>query len=243
MKCPNNLLLHDGHLLAQGYDVLIGADEAGRGPLAGPVVAGAVCINKTFYNLHVSDETILLFQDSKVLSENQREQAYNILIQWAQEGHLWFAQGEASVDEIDTNNILCATTSAFRRALEHLKKDLPSAEALFQTQSQSQTCLIIDGCPLKKLPYLHTSIVKGDRTSFCIAAASIVAKVYRDHIMNVLAQKHPQYHFENHKGYGTAEHIALLKQYGACAIHRKTFLKKILKKQPRISSSDQLALL
>lgn len=232
MISHENLLLYDGRQLANHSQQLIGADEVGRGALAGPVVAGAVWIDRDFFEQNKDNPDVLCFQDSKRLTEKQREAASCVLKDWTQSGHLQFAIGEGSVEEIDTLNILNVTTLAFGRALESLQKkvgfSLPRTIDLNWGNVSETIYIQIDGLPLKNLPYLHKNIVKGDRKSFCIAAASIVAKVYRDRHMRTLAADYPGYHFEENKGYGTTAHLAALQKLGPCKLHRITFLKKIL---------------
>ena len=231
-KTETNLLLYDGQFFDKGYTSMIGADEVGRGPLAGPVMAGAVWIDRNFYDEYCQNKEIFLFQDSKQLTEKQRLEAFQVLQALSQKTSLKFAVGEASVSEIDVGNILYATTLAFRRALENLQKiadiTLPKVDDLTIFSKHNTIYVMVDGYRLKRLPYQHTGLVKGDRTSFCIAAASIIAKVVRDGKMLELAKQFPQYHFNENKGYGTEAHISALKQYGPCEIHRKSFLHKIL---------------
>lgn len=244
VQIDQNLLLYDGQFFDKGYTSIIGADEVGRGPLAGPVMAGAVWIDHNFYNEYCQNKEIFLFQDSKQLTEKQRLEAFQVLQDLSQKTSLKFAVGEASVSEIDVGNILYATTLAFRRALENLQKianiTLPKIEDLTNFPKHNTVYIIVDGYRLKRLPYQHTWLVKGDRTSFCIAAASIIAKVVRDGKMLELAKQFPQYHFEENKGYGTEAHISALKQYGPCEIHRKSFLHKIL--HPKSHNAPQLNL-
>ena len=241
------MLEYDKRFFDKGYANVIGADEAGRGPLAGPVIAGAVWISKDFLTADISNKDILQFQDSKLLSEAQRENAFKTLQKWQNDGLLKFSYGESSVAEIEMGNILYATTLAFRRALEnlqaHLDFELPSKETLLQKSDPNKVYIMVDGYRFKRLPYLHSGLVKGDRTSFCIAAASIVAKVVRDRKMYELSKLYPQYGFNENKGYGTAQHITALKSFGPCDIHRKSFLKKILGNIPDASQVQQQTLL
>lgn len=225
-----NLLLYDKALLKEQVRWVVGADEVGRGPLAGPVMAAAVGIATEFFSLIKEEDALLLFQDSKTLSEVQRKNALEILNTWAKTPYLKFALGEASVTEIEVGNILFATTLAFQRALEKLRTilqiDFPSKES-----SMEEVVISVDGYPLKGLHYKHRGLIKGDRTSFCIAAASIVAKVARDQHMCELALQYPVYHFEQNKGYGTEMHINALKKWGPCPVHRLSFLRKLLNKK------------
>ena len=194
--------LYENEAALNGYKIICGVDEAGRGPLAGPVFAAAVIlpINKN----------IDMLNDSKKLSEKKREFLFDII----KEEAVSYAIASSSVEEIDSVNILNATFLAMKRAVDNLKIKPDIA--------------LIDGNRLPKLNMPAQAIVKGDSLSASIAAASILAKVQRDRLMKELALKYPEYCFEKHKGYGTALHIDLLKKYGPCPIHRKSFLKKIL---------------
>ena len=185
-----------------GSKIVCGVDEAGRGPLAGPVYAAAVVLP--------SGLIINGVNDSKKLSEKKREQLFDVIIEKA----LDYGIASASSEEIDDINILNATFLAMKRAIENLKTRPDFA--------------IIDGNRLPSIDIPMQAIVKGDSLSHSIACASILAKVSRDRVMLKEAQKYPDYQFEKHKGYGTKLHIDMLKKYGPCKIHRKTFLKKIL---------------
>lgn len=227
-----NLLEQDRTLFDPNLRWLIGADEAGRGPLAGPVMAGAVALRLDFLQAHSADAAVVdSFHDSKQLSTKRRQHALDCLQAWAQQPYLKFAWGEASVEEIEKINILQATTFAFKRALEQLQALIPEPFLFRKTAvnvSPQTTRILVDGYSLKNLPYQHQGVVKGDRTYFCIAAASIVAKVLRDKKMLSLAQIYPAYHFDDNKGYGTEAHIAALNKVGPCPVHRTSFLKKLL---------------
>ena len=182
--------------------IIAGVDEAGRGPLAGPVVAAAVIIPDYFVELGE-------INDSKKLTEKKREKLYDIIKEKCRVGI-----GVADEKEIDEINILNATFLAMRRALE---------------QVDNYDIVLVDGNhKIRKYLGKQEEIIKGDGRSLSIAAASIVAKVYRDNIMKEFSLKYPDYRFEKHKGYGTKLHRELLHTYGACEIHRKTFLRKIL---------------
>ena len=173
-----------------------GVDEVGRGPLAGPVVAAAVILDKN--NLPEG------IRDSKKISKNKRE-----IIAEKIRLNSHYAYGEASVEEIDNLNILQASLLAMKRAIESLKI-VPSMS-------------LIDGIYTPKVDLKCKPIVKGDSKSISIAAASILAKVYRDKIMTNLADKYPEYSFEKNAGYGTKEHLLALKSHGITPIHRKSF--------------------
>ena len=180
--------------------VICGVDEAGRGPLAGPVCAAAVILPK---GLEIPGLT-----DSKKLTDKKRRELFPLI----QEQALAYGIGFATEQEIDEINILQATFLAMQRALEQLniKPDLA----------------LIDGNREKDFGLPVKTVVKGDSLSANIAAASILAKVTRDNLMQEMAETYPQYGFEIHKGYGTKAHYAALREHGACPIHRMSFLKK-----------------
>ena len=184
------------------YPVICGVDEAGRGPLAGDVYAAAVVLD---------DETLIDYlNDSKKISESRREKLYDEIIDRAKA----YCIATATVEEIDMLNILEATMLAMKRAVEGLgiKPDMA----------------MVDGNRLPELDCPAQCVIKGDATSASIAAASVLAKVSRDRYMRDIAEKYPQYGFEQHKGYGTALHCEMLRKYGPSEVHRRTFLKKIL---------------
>ncbi|MGD0275576.1 MAG: ribonuclease HII [Syntrophales bacterium] len=185
----------------KGCRIIAGVDEAGRGPLAGPVVAAAVILPPGYENNNV--------KDSKRVPENHREKLYEIL----QEDALSFAIGVVEACVIDEINILQATLLAMKEAVENLQL-VPDI-------------IFVDGN--KRIPVGHTqrTIVNGDNLSISIAAASIIAKVSRDRIMEMYHRQFPQYNFARNKGYGTSEHREAIHRYGVCKIHRKSFqLKK-----------------
>jgi len=189
---------HENQLRAAGHAIVAGVDEAGRGPLAGPVTVAAVVLP--------SDFTHAVLNDSKQLTEKKREAIYAEItadprIRW----HCCVIEP----DEIDRINILQATWEGMRR----------SALAL----DPRPHAVLIDGKPVKKYPLPQVALVKGDSLSFSIAAASVIAKVTRDRIMLRLAEEFPQYGFEVHKGYPTPQHLAALKKHGPCPQHRRSF--------------------
>ena len=181
---------------------ICGIDEAGRGPLAGPVVAGAVVLKK--------DAQILYLNDSKKLSEKRREELYLEI----QEKAVSWAVGIAGPERIDEINILQATYEAMREAVSKL--------------SVPPDILLNDAVTIPGLDIPQVSIIKGDAKSVSIAAASVMAKVTRDHMMAQYGELYPQYGFAKHKGYGTAAHIAALKELGPCPIHRRSFIKNFV---------------
>lgn len=184
------------------YSYLCGIDEVGRGPLAGPVVAGAVILPK--------DCDILYLNDSKQLSEKKREELYDIIMEKAVATGLGFSAPER-IDEI---NILQATYEAMREAVSKLN---PAPDLLLND------AVTIPGIAIRQVP-----IIKGDAKSVSIAAASIIAKVTRDRMMVQYAEVFPEYEFAQNKGYGSASHIAALKKYGPSPIHRKSFIKNFV---------------
>ena len=184
----------------------VGIDEAGRGPWAGPVVAGAVII----LDRRLNPELLEGLDDSKKLSGKKREKLYNLLFEEEKLGRICIGVGLASAQEIDELNILQATFLAMKRAVENLKA-VPQFALVDGNQKPKNL-----GCEVQ-------TVIKGDGKSFSIAAASIVAKVYRDKLMAELALKYPHYAFEKNAGYGTAAHIAGLKAFGATPEHRFSY--------------------
>ena len=181
----------------KGYKQIAGIDEAGRGPLAGPVVSAAVIFPSAYKNSKI--------KDSKKLSARQRDELYDIIISEA----IAVGVGVADAEIIDRVNILQATFLAMREAVLEL--------------STSPDFLLIDGLHCIPMPIPQKSLVKGDNRSVSIAAASIIAKVSRDRIMEIYHRQFPQYNFLQNKGYGTKEHCSAVKQFGLCKIHRRSF--------------------
>lgn len=196
-------LYYENTAYEKGYNLVCGVDEAGRGPLAGPVCAAAVVLPK---GLILED-----VNDSKKLTEKKREALFDVITEQALEWSIAFA----TVEEIEEINILNAAMLAMKRAVEELKNPVDFA--------------IIDGNRKPPLEIDCEAVVKGDAKSMSVAAASILAKVSRDRILRQYAVDYPQYGFEKHKGYGTKVHVEALKKYGPCEVHRPSFLKKILK--------------
>ena len=182
-----------------------GVDEAGRGPLAGPVVAAAVLFERRFLETEAG-RSLAGLDDSKKLPASRRE-FFHALLSACPEVQIGVAA--ASVEEIDALNILRATHLAMARALAQI--------------SPPPDLALVDGLPVRGLPLPHRAIVGGDASSLSIAAASVMAKVTRDRLMVELAGQYPEFGFERHKGYGTAEHLAALRRHGPCPAHRKTF--------------------
>jgi ribonuclease HII len=189
---------HEDRLVAKGFAKVAGVDEAGRGPLAGPVAAAAVILPRTF--------SCPLLDDSKKLSKKKRDALYDEI---TGNPEIIWAVALVEADEIDRINILRATHRAMGLALEALKVKPDIA--------------LVDGLPVKGLSLPHEALVKGDGLSLSIAAASVIAKVTRDRMMEKIADEFPLYGFERHQGYGTREHLEALKNHGPCRYHRRSF--------------------
>lgn len=185
-----------------GYKYVAGVDEAGRGPLAGPVYAAAVILPQDLF--------IPSLNDSKKLSEKKREELFEIITKEA----LAYSIASVSEKRIDEVNILNATFEAMNKAVSSL--------------NISPDYVLIDGNRIRGISVPHETVVKGDSKSASIAAASILAKVARDRYITEISKKYPNYGFEKHKGYGTPAHNSAILEYGPCEIHRKTFLRKLL---------------
>lgn len=196
---------YERELLERGCTLIAGVDEAGRGPLAGPVVAAAVVFPVERITLGLRGEWRAL-NDSKQLTEKQRERYYELIM--AEEG-IHHAVAVVGVETIDRINILQATHRAMNEALAKLP---------VQVQH-----VLVDGLKVKSLRWPQTPIVSGDSLSYSIAAASVLAKVTRDRMMHAYDAEFPGYGFASHKGYGTEQHLEALAKHGPCAIHRKTF--------------------
>lgn len=190
-------------IYSQGTEYICGIDEAGRGPLAGPVVVASVIMPK--------DSMIEGVNDSKKISEKKRERLYDEII----ENAISYSVGIVDQKEIDRVNILNATKAGLTECIKGLK--VKPEIILVDALTGIDTC----GIP-------YHSIVKGDAKSYSIAAASIIAKVTRDRIMRQWHDVYPEYNFIQHKGYGTAAHIAAIKEHGLCPLHRLSFVKNIV---------------
>lgn len=186
----------------RGYHAICGIDEAGRGPLAGPVVAGAVILPE--------DAEILYLNDSKKLSASRRNALYEEIMEKA----ISWAVGIVPPERIDEINILQATYEAMRQAIDKL---MPSPDLL-----------LVDAVRIPDVPQPQVDIIKGDAKGVSIAAASIMAKVTRDRMMVEMDALYPEYGFAGHKGYGSQMHINAIQQYGPCPIHRNSFIKKFV---------------
>lgn len=227
---------HDLRYL-EDVPAIIGIDEAGRGPLAGPVSAAAVHLDKVFFDSKWFFEYGKEVNDSKQLRESTRERIFDAIGE-ADDGLISSACCMLPVKEIEKHNILGATRKAMATCVTKLMKDplcrfdsvYEGSDWLFHATSKEEVGrILVDGKPLKPFRYVHTAIIKGDGKSMAIALASIIAKVTRDRYMRRQAKRYPQYGFESHKGYGTAKHVAILKDIGPCKLHRMSFLSQILK--------------
>ncbi len=200
-RLKNLFIIEDG-LIMQGYKRIGGVDEAGRGPLAGPVVAACVVLG--------GNPMIEGVNDSKKINERNREKIFGIITN----SDITYGIGIADNNEIEEFNILNATFLAMKRAIA-MTVDRPDF-------------VIVDGNQIiRDINYPQRSIIQGDSKSTSIALASIIAKVTRDRIMKEYAKLYPNYGFEQHKGYGTKDHIEAIKKYGVTPIHRMSFLKNI----------------
>lgn len=199
-------LKYENEAYVRGKKIIVGMDEAGRGPMAGPLVVGAVVFEKGFYNDEIND--------SKKLTEKKREALYDLII----ENALAYCIEVIDVEEVDQLNVYQASKMGMLRAIEHL--------------SIRPDYALTDAMPLGNV-IEHQAIIKGDTLSISIAAASILAKVTRDRIMKKYDLIYPEYGFAKHKGYPTKQHKEALKTYGATPIHRKTFqpVKEVLNEQ------------
>lgn len=206
---PDNDLSDLGDIEAwcveQGYTFVIGVDEAGRGPLAGPVYAGAVAL----FLDELDEEWVIKLNDSKKLSEKARNESYSKI----KEKALAFAVASADEKEITEINILQASLLAMKRAVEDIVKQI----------GRDPDCVFVDGNKEIDVTYLQRTLVKGDSRSRSIAAGSILAKTDRDSLLHVMDATWPEYGFASHKGYGTKKHRDAINEHGPCPHHRSTF--------------------
>ena len=198
----DKMLEYERALYAKGYEFVCGIDEAGRGPLCGPVVAAAVILKK--------DDHIEGVNDSKKLTEKKREELFEII----KERAVAWSVGIVDEETIDRINILEATRLAMKKAVEGL--------------SQKPDFALVDAEKKVPIDVPYSPIIKGDALSESIAAASIIAKVTRDHMIIELDKEYPEYGFAKNKGYGTKEHTDAILKYGLCKAHRRSFCKKFI---------------
>ena len=219
---------------------IVGVDEAGRGCLAGPVVAGAVVLPAEFFLKASNRKASSEMNDSKQFVEERREELYAVILDLAAGGELFWASGEASIEEIETENIVGATCLAMKRAMDKVSAkskglwspEPKSEENLFSTTGSSRDdkkwVVRVDGRPMKRLPSEHQGLVKGDTISLAIAMGSLIAKVTRDRRMRKFAEQFPAYDFASNKGYGSPSHLKALKESGPTRLHRPRFLRNLL---------------
>lgn len=201
---------YEKRIKAKGFNLIIGIDESGRGPLAGPVVASAVALKKVHFHAKI--------RDSKTISAGRREKAFYEICENAHVG-----VGIVSESVIDRSNILEATFLAMTNAVEHLIARFSAANNK-NNNFERRVCLLVDGSLFNSdLPYAYRTVVGGDKSVLSIACASIVAKVLRDRILNVYDRIYPQYGFKRHKGYPTPQHKQAINTHGYSLIHRRTF--------------------
>ena len=217
----DDLFLWENSLGSQGIRYLAGIDEAGRGPLAGPVVAAAVCLPCEWWHEGLPAE-LRGINDSKKLSPKKRSELFELITNHSE---IRFGIGMIESQEIDRINILNATYKAMDIAASSMIDPVPEHA-------------LVDGLPVKGLSIPHTAIVKGDSKSNSIAAASIVAKEYRDSLMQNWDTIYPEYGFAKHKGYGTAAHRQAILSHGPCPLHRDSFLGNLRQQQALFSWGD-----
>ncbi len=245
---PNPLWTYD-RKATKGRAGVVGVDEAGRGCLAGPVVAGAALLPAAFFAKATNRKRCVEVNDSKQLDELRREALFETLESLRDAGELGFAVGEASVEEIESENIVGATCLAMRRAMDALAETCgwlwkplgrDEAEGLFATEGgrSADWLVLVDGRPMKRLPHAHQGLVKGDSKSLAVAVASIAAKVTRDRFMRSLAGRFPAYDFASNKGYGSPKHLRALEERGPAEIHRPRFLRRILGEEDENTSEE-----
>lgn len=205
------MLYYENKAKKDGFKFVVGVDEAGRGPLAGPVVAGAVYLKEKRFKNRIDD--------SKKLSGLQREKAFKEIIEKS-----FFGLGVVSESAIDEINILEATRLAMQKALLDLFAKLAKSHKIAKSKFRKSVCALIDGNSLfLDVPCATRNIVKGDSKSLSIACASIIAKVSRDRMMETIDKLFPQYGFSKHKGYGTRAHMKAIEEFGPSVFHRKSF--------------------
>lgn len=207
---------------SEGLRIIAGIDEAGRGPLAGPVMAAAVVVYPDVIAKIKNEKEFTLIRDSKMLSAKQRERAYNFIA-----NNFAFGVGWSSHETIDRVNVMQATFLAMKKALSDLRRK-------FNVEAQ---ILLVDGrSVIPNLTLRQENVTSGDKFVLSISAASVIAKVTRDRIMLDYHDKFPQYGFARHKGYGTELHFKMIGRYGPCEIHRKSFRLRI--RQERVGRSE-----
>ena len=236
---PNPRWTYD-RKLAKGRCGAVGVDEAGRGCLAGPVVAGCVILPADFFKDSKNRKSVKEINDSKQFNEDKRESLFQDIQQLIKSQKIFGATGSASVSEIEEHNIVGATCLAMQRAMElvsqrsdKLWKPVISEGALFDggDEKNNEWAVLVDGKPMKKLSYSHQGLVKGDTLSLAVAMASLLAKVSRDQLMKKLDLEFPDYGFASNKGYGAPVHLQALIDLGPTIFHRPRFLRNLLNEE------------
>ena len=235
---------------AKSHLGIVGVDEAGRGCLAGPVVAGAVILPAAFFVKPANRKATAEMNDSKQFDEARREELYQVVLELGEKGELHWGVGEAGIEEIESENIVGATCLAMKRAIDLASQ---ASRGLWEPQGKTEADLFsspdqddsrkswlvrVDGRPMKRLPYRHQGLVKGDTLSLAVAMASLLAKVTRDRGMRRLAGEFPAYDFGSNKGYGSPKHLTALKAHGPSVHHRPKFLRNLLGGDSRDGSDD-----
>ncbi|MAE53204.1 MAG: ribonuclease HII [Opitutae bacterium] len=252
---PNPRWTYD-RKLSKGRCGVVGVDEAGRGCLAGPVVAGCVILPASFFQDSKNRKTVEEINDSKKFLEEKRESLFLRIQKLIESKSVFGATGSASVAEIEEHNIVGATCLAMQRAMESVSqisnklwKPEISEGALFKGVDPQETewAVLVDGKPMKKLNYYHQGLVKGDSLSLAVSMASLLAKVTRDQLMKKLDLEFPDYGFASNKGYGAPVHLRALRKLGATTYHRPRFLRNLLSeeetKSPVKNVQTQLSLI
>ncbi len=245
---PNPRWTYD-RKLAKGRCGVVGVDEAGRGCLAGPVVAGCVILPAEFFKDAKNRSTVDKINDSKQFHEEKRESLFHSIQKLIESEKIFGATGSASVSEIEEHNIVGATCLAMQRAMElvsqrsdKLWKPVMSEGALFDSSDRKNNkwAVLVDGKPMKKLSYSHQGLVKGDTLSLAVAMASLLAKVTRDQLMKKLDLEFPDYGFASNKGYGAPVHLQALTNLGPTVCHRPRFLRNLLNEEEIESPAEDV---
>ena len=234
---PNPRWTHDRKITRTLLGV-VGVDEAGRGCLAGPVVSGCVILPAVFFTDAKNRKWVEDINDSKRFTESTREELFGRIGNLIADGRIFGATGSASVAEIEEHNIVGATCLAMQRAMETASENsdglwVPLSRQgrdLFsrETKEESRWAVLVDGRPMKRLPFKHQGLIKGDSLSLAVAMGSLLAKVTRDRIMRRINEEFPEYGFSSNKGYGAPVHIHALQTLGSTIHHRPRFLRNFL---------------
>ena len=233
---PNPRWTYDRQI-ARNLLGVVGVDEAGRGCLAGPVVSGCVILPAVFFTDAKNRKWVENINDSKKFTESTREELFGRIGKLIADGRIFGATGSASVAEIEEHNIVGATCLAMQRAMETASENsgglwVPLSRQgrdLFsrEMKEESRWAVLVDGRPMKRLPFKHQGLIKGDCLSLAVAMGSLLAKVTRDRIMHRINEEFPEYGFSSNKGYGAPVHIQALQTLGATIHHRPRFLRNL----------------